>query len=282
MSDPLVSIVIPVFNGLPYLREAYASVLAQTYRTVEVVLVDGGSTDGSDAWMRTLGENEPFPVVTDFLPPGTTAAANWTRATELGTGDFIKLLCQDDVLYPDAIAKQVQLLLALPSTTMAVGQRDIISASGKVVYRNRGCAGLRDGEMKGSAALRVAYEKAINVFGEPVAVLFRGGAIRANLPWTDTHPFMLDLEMYTRVLSDSDVAVERGAVGAFRVSESSWSTRLADQQQAQFADWQSDFAANATPAITQRERRSASRNLRLQTQIRSLAYRWLRFRKDLT
>ena len=282
MSNPLVSVVIPVFNGLPYLREACASVIAQSYRNLELVLVDGGSSDGSDAWIRTLGAEAPFPIVTEFLPSGTTAAENWTRATELGSGEFIKLLCQDDVIYPDAIAKQLRLLHEFPSAAMAVGQRDIISASGKVIYRNRGCSGLPDGTTGGEAALHIAYKRAINIFGEPLAVLFRRENLLNNLPWNDRHPFMLDLEMYERVLTNGIVAVEHTPIGAFRVSSQSWSTRLSDQQKAQFAGWQSDFAARSRHHVSAPERRAAHRNLDIQTLLRSLAYRWLRLRKDLT
>jgi glycosyltransferase involved in cell wall biosynthesis len=282
MSDPLVSIVIPVFNGLPYLREAYASVLAQTYRNLEVVLVDGGSTDGSDAWIRTVKDDAPFPVVIDFLPPGTTAAVNWTRATELGSGEFIKLLCQDDVIYPNSVAKQVRLLNEFPSAAMAVGQRDIISASGRVIYRDRGCSGLSNGIIDGETALHIAYRKAINIFGEPLAVLFRRVNLMDNLPWNDHHPFMLDLEMYERVLTDASLTVEHTSLGAFRVSSQSWSTRLSNQQKLQFAGWQADFAARSRHHVSARERRLAHRNLQIQTWLRSLAYRWLRFRRDLT
>ena len=49
---PLVSIVIPVYNGMPYLPDAVGSALAQDYEPIEVVVVENGSTDGSAEWLR--------------------------------------------------------------------------------------------------------------------------------------------------------------------------------------------------------------------------------------
>ncbi len=128
---PTVSVVIPIFNGLPYLQQTVDSVLAQTYPDVELVLVDGGSTDGSREWVEAF---EHPAVVKDYLPAGTPAADTWTRASELATGDYVKLLCQDDLIHPDAVALQVADLEAYPTAGMAIAQRDMISASGKVLF----------------------------------------------------------------------------------------------------------------------------------------------------
>jgi glycosyltransferase involved in cell wall biosynthesis len=56
VSEPAVSIILPTYNGLPYLREAIASVRAQTFDNWELIAIDDGSTDGSVGWMETLAE----------------------------------------------------------------------------------------------------------------------------------------------------------------------------------------------------------------------------------
>ncbi len=279
MSTPTASVVVPIFNGLPFLPEAFRSITEQTYPNIEIVLVDGGSTDGSLDWVREIAQQRS--VTLDFLPPGTAAAVTWTRASELATGEFITLLCQDDVLYPNALRARITALQAHPEALFAASQRDIISASGSVITRGRGGYRGDAGQVAGVDAIRAAYTRAQNIFGEPLAVTFRHEALNRHLPWIDTYPFMLDLDMYTRVAKDGSVVFVPESLGAFRVSSHSWSTRLLHEQRAQFARWQASIAADPAFAVTPRDQKRARRNLRRQSWLRAAAYRWLRFRGDL-
>ena len=52
---PSIAVITPVRNGMPYLREAIDCVIAQQYPSLEVIVVDDGSTDGSGEWARTAG-----------------------------------------------------------------------------------------------------------------------------------------------------------------------------------------------------------------------------------
>ncbi len=278
MSAPLISVVVPVFNGLPYVRAAVEAVLAQDHPRIELVLVDGGSTDGSREWIDTVDHPN---LVTDALPGHPPAAATWTRACELATGDFVKLLCQDDLIYPSALRLQAQDLLAEPAAGMAIAQRDIVSASGRVLSRARGCAGLPAGRVDGVHALAVGARQGANIFGEPLAVLFRRDAMREALPWDDSHPFLLDMFFYAKVLARHDLVVRRGSVGAFRVSASSWSTRLASRQRAQFRAWQQHVERDIAPQPWYRIAQARVNNEKT-TWLRRAAYAWLNHRGDLT
>jgi glycosyltransferase involved in cell wall biosynthesis len=270
--------VLPVFNGLPYLPETVASVLAQTYPDIEIVLVDGGSTDGSKEWVEAF---EHPRVVKDYLPAGTPAAGTWTRASELASGEYVKLLCQDDLIYPTAIADQVSDLDSAPSAGMAVAERDLISASGKILFTARGCTGLRDGLTPGAHALEVGCWQGANIFGEPLAVLFRRDAMRAALPWDDEYPFLLDMFFYAKVLRQSDLVVRHKSIGAFRISTSSWSTRLVSKQREQFRSWQRYVGSEVAPQSRPR-RAQAWLNNEKTTLLRRGAYAWLRVRGDLS
>lgn len=280
MSEPLVSVVIPVFNGLPYLVQAVDSVLAQTHPDIELVLVDGGSTDGSREWVQGF-TSDRVTVLRDALPAGTPAAGTWTRASELATGAYVKLLCQDDLIYPTALADQIADLQAHASAAMATAQRDMVSASGKVLFRARGCAGLPSGLVSGVHALEIGARQGANIFGEPLAVLFRREAMQAELPWDDTHPFLLDMFFYAKVLRHSDLVVRKESIGAFRISTSSWSTRLAQRQRAQFIAWQQHVEREIAPQPWYRIAQARINNEKT-TWLRRGAYAWLRRRGDLT
>ena len=58
-SRPLISVVMPCYNAAPYVAEAVASVMGQTYGNVELIVVDDGSSDGSEAVVRSLAEQHP-------------------------------------------------------------------------------------------------------------------------------------------------------------------------------------------------------------------------------
>lgn len=270
----VVSVVIPVYNGLAHLPATVDAVLSQDVADLEVVLSDGGSTDGSLQYLRDIDDPR---VRLIQQPTGTSAAGNWTAACTAATGSMIKLVCQDDVLGPGVLARQVAQLEESPSAAMVVARRDIIDARGRVLYRGRGLMGLGTGVVPGRQALRACYRHGTNVLGEPFAVLFRRSALMDALPWRDEMPLLLDLDLYTRVLDTGDVYVDDATAGSFRVSAQSWSTRLVRTHIAQFEAWQSDYARTYGPP--RRERVQARVSLYGQALLRRSAYAAVRVRR---
>lgn len=272
---PLVSVVVPVFDGIPHLQALTDSLLSQTYAELEIVFSEGGGSDGSLTYLKSLSDPRVRIIEQSGHP---TAGENWTRVTQAASGEFIKLVCQDDLLHPDAIQKQVDDLTAQPSAVMAIAQRDIVDAKGRLLYAKRGCAGLRAGRQSGTRVIRAAFVQGTNVIGEPLAVLFRREPLLQAMPWSDANPLVLDLDCYQRVAPTGDVVVRMESLGAFRVSMSSWSTRLAKEQLAQYQRWQHEYAASANPAPSASELRKARRGAWLQTTLRRGAYGWLKLK----
>ncbi len=271
----LASVVVPVFNGLPHLRDLVDALLAQDYPDLEFVFTEGGSTDGSPQFLASLTDPR-IRVVT--MPAGTSAAGNWTAATQQAHGEFIKLVCQDDLITPKAISQQVADLLAHPTAVMAIAPRDIVDARGQVLYANRGCQGLHAGLHQGSDVIHSCYLRGANVIGEPLAVLFRREPVLACMPWDDSNPLMLDVSLYAKVAPLGDVVVRRNSVGAFRVSTSSWSTRLAKVQRQQFAHWQHEYAATLPAPPSTVDRARARLGMEQQALLRRAAYTVLRLK----
>ena len=273
MGEPLVSVVIPVFRGRSHLTALISSLKAQTYPHIDITAAVTPSGDGSEEKLREAG------ITVIETPTGTSAAENWTIATQFATGEFTKLICQDDLLYSTAIEKQVKDLQANATAVMAVAQRDIVDSQGRILFRNRGLSGVQGNVTSGSEVLRKSYLYGGNVFGEPLAVLFKTSVLKSVMPWRDDNPLMLDVNTYTRVAPLGEIALRRESIGAFRVSDQSWSTQLARKQLDQTKTWQREYEATYTTSARDRFRATVGRHI--QTNTRRAAYTYLSLRGAL-
>lgn len=269
---PLVSIAIPLFNGLPYLVDTLESVRQQTYPNIEIVVVDGGSDAPTLDYVQSIQGSISR---VEFLPRGTPVAVTWSRSCELARGEFIKLLCQDDILYPSAIRSQVDFLLLQEDAGLVFSKRDIIDASGSVVAKSRGGLPGSSRVLNGREALRFGYLAGANIYGEPEAVLFRRSALMKQMPWNSSIPYLIDMEMYARVMMSDKVGYLNETVGAFRVSSQSWSTRLTAEQTQQFKAWQK-WVGEYLGDVSGSERFRARMNAIRVSWTRTAAYAWLR------
>jgi glycosyltransferase involved in cell wall biosynthesis len=104
--EGLVSTVIPVFNRAAMLREAVGSVLAQSWRPIEIVIVDDGSTDDTLAAAEALRAQHPDIIrILGRRNEGPGAARQ--AGLETATGEFVQFLDSDDLLLPDKFALQI-------------------------------------------------------------------------------------------------------------------------------------------------------------------------------
>ena len=118
--NALVSLISPVYNAMPYLMAYLDCLKAQSYRPIQALLVDDGSTDGSreymDAQLPTL-EKAGLKVTVLHRPHGGQAAA-FNAALPLIRGEFFTWCDADDLLTPDSIEKKVTWLQAHPDIGM--------------------------------------------------------------------------------------------------------------------------------------------------------------------
>ena len=117
MTDaPLVSVIVPVYNGAAYLAEALASVQAQSYHPIEVIVVDDGSTDTSGDVAR-----QAIPQARLFRQANQGAGAARNRGVAEARGDLLAFLDQDDVWVGEKLAWQVATLAAEPTLDVVFG-----------------------------------------------------------------------------------------------------------------------------------------------------------------
>lgn len=127
----LVSTIIPVHNRAALLREAVASVLAQTYRPIEIIIVDDGSTDRTVQVCDELAAQYPQEIrVIHQANAGPGLAREAGR--QVAQGEFIQYLDSDDVLLPEKFSLQVIGLNAHPECGVAYGKTRYLSVGGSL------------------------------------------------------------------------------------------------------------------------------------------------------
>lgn len=103
----LISVIVPVYNAEAYLAACLDSLLAQTYRELEFILVDDGSTDGSGAICEAYAARDARVAVYHLGNGGVSRARNF--GMEKARGEYILFADADDVLLPDAVLRGVRL-----------------------------------------------------------------------------------------------------------------------------------------------------------------------------
>lgn len=116
-SKPLVSIAIACYQHKRFLRECLDSVLSQTYKNIEVIIVDDGSTDGSQEIIREYAsKHNNFKIA--LFPFNKGVAYTQLKMLELSTGEYMCIFDGDDLMYPEKIEKQVTFLEQNPKYQM--------------------------------------------------------------------------------------------------------------------------------------------------------------------
>ncbi|SCM83674.1 Glycosyl transferase [uncultured Sporomusa sp.] len=105
MYSPLVSIIIPVYNGANYLRDAIDSALAQTYSNCEVIVINDGSTDNTEKICFSYGEKIRYYAKQNG---GVSTAVN--LGIEHMRGDYFSWLSHDDIYYPHKVESSINAL----------------------------------------------------------------------------------------------------------------------------------------------------------------------------
>jgi glycosyltransferase involved in cell wall biosynthesis len=175
---PLVSVATPVFNGARYLRACIESVLSQSYANWEYTIVDNCSTDGSLAIAREYAEMDPR-IKVQSNEEFVGAIENHNRAFRSISPEakYCKLVSADDWLYPECIAKLVDVAERHPSVGL-VGAYSV-NADG---VRTGGIP-IAEEVLPGREAARLCLLGEIHSFWTPSILLYRATLVRAADPF---------------------------------------------------------------------------------------------------
>jgi len=135
-SDDLVSVIVPAYNHEHYVADCLRSIVDQTYRRLELLMVDDGSSDGtSEVIVGMLDSLRPrFEKLVHVTRPNKGTVATLNELISMARGEYVYLLASDDLAKPEAIETLHRFLARHRRYALAVGDNEIIDGRGVRVY----------------------------------------------------------------------------------------------------------------------------------------------------
>jgi glycosyltransferase involved in cell wall biosynthesis len=230
-TQPLISICIPSYNSERFIACTLESVLSQSFTDFEIIIVDDKSTDGtvsvikkfSDARIRFIQNEGNLGI-----------GGNWNKVLSCPEGKYVKLLCGDDVLYPECLARQVRVLEspANAAVALAVCGSNVIDANNKIILRRR--FPLPAGGISGGRLIRKSIRWGSNLIGEPAVGLFRRQALSQEGISQSSNPYLIDLSLWADLLKHGGAFIDPECLAGFRISGQAASARIGSRQAACF------------------------------------------------
>jgi glycosyltransferase involved in cell wall biosynthesis len=227
MNEPLVSVLIPVYNHARYVRQCLDSLLTEGWPNLEVLIIDDGSTDNSFEIIQGWRTEHPNAFVRFDLAKqdnqGLTKTLN--NLVFKAKGEFITLLASDDYLLPGGISARIDSLQAHPNWFGVIGNAWIIDTSGNLIHKDGAAAfkGRTRGILSHSDTLR--RELLIRWWSPGPTLLLRRDCFdsKKGLGLYDETISFEDRDYYIRLLARNALGFVDYPVAAYRVDP----TRLA-------------------------------------------------------
>lgn len=131
----LVSVIIPSYSRITYIDAAIESVLVQTYKELELIVVDDGSRDGSYEKLLARSQNQDLTLLTHPHHENRGQSASINLGIRNAKGEYIAILDSDDMFSRTKLADQVAFLDANPEVGMVYGQGHAVDAEGKFLFK---------------------------------------------------------------------------------------------------------------------------------------------------
>ncbi|HXC99539.1 MAG TPA: glycoside hydrolase family 99-like domain-containing protein, partial [Verrucomicrobiae bacterium] len=213
---PLLSVCMPIYNGNKFLEEAIRSVLDQTFKDFELVIVDDCSTE------------DPAPILSRFKDPRIQfhrnavrqgLVGNWNRCVELSRGQLVCVFHQDDVMLPENLRRKVEVLKQNPGAALAYSDARVVEEDLSVRHPGWFTPTLPDEDKL--FAGREFFEKMVlgdNLVCCPSA-MFRRAAFEQLGKFDSQLPYTADWEMWLRLALQFDVAYIKEPLLLYRVHD---------------------------------------------------------------
>ncbi|MBC7389197.1 MAG: glycosyltransferase family 2 protein [Opitutaceae bacterium] len=224
-TQPLISICIPTYNGAEYLSQAIESALRQTFKDVEILIVDDCSTDNTLELAQKFAQGDPR-VKVFKNEQNLGLVGNWNKCVTMAQGTWIKFLFQDDYLAPTCLEEMMKssanqmLVIANRSYVFEKG----ISKKDKMDYRKLErqfnfstiCKGVSQLNSEHFSKIIARYP-GINIWGEPTSMLIHKDAFEKLGYFNALFKQTCDYEFWTRIGTNQGVSLVHQNLIYFRV-----------------------------------------------------------------
>lgn len=231
METPFVSVVTPFHNTAAYLAECIESVLAQSYRNFEYILVDNQSTDGSgdvaaeyaakDSRIRFIRTERLLPQVPNY---------NFALEQISSESKYCKLVQADDWIFPNCLSEMIAVAEKHPSAGIVSSYRlveTMLDGAGVDAHHTL---------VPGREACRMSLLHKIFLFGSPTTVLYRADLVRARKPFYELGRLHEDTECVFELLEHHDLgfvhqvlSFSRRGAGSIMAEAGKWHTDALDR-----------------------------------------------------
>ena len=209
----LMSIGIPAYNNGAYIGETIESILAQTYKNIELVIVDDNSSDNTYQVLQQYAEKDKR-VKIYKNETNLGMAGNWNRCLELCTGEFMKLVCADDLLAPNMIEYEMKIFRKYPEVVLVGSDTRLVDLQGKYKgwYRRYKHSGIIDGKI----VVRKGFFSQ-DYFGAPQANAFRRSAYEKVGGFSPEFHYIVDYDFFVEIAKLGKIYIIHEPLNYFRV-----------------------------------------------------------------
>lgn len=205
----MVSIIIPVYNGAEFLEECLRSVMNQTYKDLEIIVIDDGSTDESGEICRKLAREDNRIVPVRQENAGVSAARN--RGIDMSNGEYIMFVDADDLLTPNAV-ELLEENIRVTNMDMSIGACEMFRGNYKrCAWRGSGIYSREE--------IKQSIEEIRGLLCSPCGRLYKKEKLKdalyfeKNIPYGEDHIFNLKYCSLTNGISAISSVVYRYRMG---------------------------------------------------------------------
>jgi len=213
--QPLVSICIPVYNAEKTIAETIRTILGQTYRNMEILVVDNASTDKTPALLQEFNDSR-LKIYRNEVNIG--AERNFSKAVQLAGGEYIALFHADDLYLPEMVEKQVAALQKDPAVGAVFTLANYIDSRGEIIGASSLPLELRNQEIYFFTEIFEGILGSLNFLICPSAMV-RSELYKGLMPFNvERFRTSADLDMWFRILATHPIVILKAELMSYRFS----------------------------------------------------------------